>query len=175
MIARAEHPNIPNDLRSSMLTRWNFLRRLLPGRFGMSYIVNQEQSTRLLPKIHLTLVKNCQNLPRIPLLRVPTWLVCALVLLHHLTTRTLSFLAAVIYHRISKTSSVLISLKSNKFPCSSFTEMVRLFVDLPWEIYRLFFFLICVVCNPFKWSPFDWVVNWNLWLFTIHIFFLSVN
>ena len=96
----------------------------------MSYIVNQEQSAGLLPKIHLTLVKNCQNLPRIPL-RVPTWLVCGLVLLHHLTTRALSFLAAVIYYRISKTSSVLISLKSNKFPCSSFTEMVKLFADLP--------------------------------------------
>ena len=135
----------------------------------MSYIVNPEQSTRLLPKTYLTLVKNCPNLPRIPLLRGPSWLLCGLVLLHHLTTRTLSFLVAVIYYRISKTNSVLISLKSNKFPCSSFTEMVKLFADLPWEIYRfvflflcLFFFLICVVCNPFKWSPFDWVVNWNL-------------
>ena len=113
----------------------------------MSYTVNQEQSTRLLPKIYLKLVKNCQNLPRIPLLRVPTWLVCGLALLHHLTTRTLSFLAAVIYYRIYKTNSVLISLKSNKFPCSSFTEMGKLFADLPWEIYRLLFFLF--VCFLF--------------------------
>ena len=145
----------------------------------MSYIVDQEQSTRLLPKMYLTLVKDCQNLPRIPLLRVPTWLVCGLVLLHHLTTRTLSFLAAVIYYRISETNSVLISLKSIKFPCSSFTEMVKLFADFPWEIYTDFFFcflfFICVVCNPFKWSPFDCIVNWNLWLFTIQKIFLSVN
>ena len=114
----------------------------------MPYIVNQEQRTRLLPKIHLTLVKNCQNLPRIPLLRVPTWLVCGLVLLHPLTTRPLSFLAAVIYYKISKTSSVLISLKSNKFPCSSFTIMVKLFADLPWEIYRLFYFYLRCIKPP---------------------------
>ena len=109
----------------------------------MSCIVNQEQSTRLMTKIHLTLAKNCQNLPRIPLLRVPTWLVCSLALLHPLTTRTLSFLAVVIYYRISKTNSVLISLKSNKFPCSSFTEMVKLFAYFPWGIYSFVFLFVC--------------------------------
>ena len=70
----------------------------------------------------LLLVQNCQNLRRIPLLRVPTWLVCGLYPVHHLRTRALSFLAAVIYYRISKTSPILISLKSNKFSSPSFLQ-----------------------------------------------------
>ena len=83
-----------------------------------------------------------EALQRIPLLWVPTWLVSDLVLLHHLTTRTLSFLAAVIYYRISKTNSVLISLKSNKFPCLSFTEMVKLFAYFLGNIQICCFFFL---------------------------------
>ena len=53
-------------------------------------------------------------------------------------------------------------LSQTKFPLPlSCTERVKLFADLPWEIYRKFVFF-CVVCNPFLWSPFDWVVNQNL-------------
>ena len=56
--------------------------------------------------------------------------------------RDLSFLPAVIYYRNSKTNSIFISLKSNKFPSSSFTERVKLFADLPCEVSRkkIFFF-----------------------------------
>ena len=50
--------------------------------------------------------------------------------------RDLSFLPAVIYYRNSKTNSIFISLKSNKFPSSSFTERVELFADLPCEVSR---------------------------------------
>ena len=47
--------------------------------------------------IYLPLVQNCQNLRRIPLPRVPTWSVCGLDPVHHLRTRALFFLTAVIY------------------------------------------------------------------------------
>ena len=99
-------------------------------------------STRLLPKIYLMFVKNCQNLRRIPLLRVPTRLVCGLVHLHHLLRRAMSFLPAVIYYRNSKTNSIFISVRSNKFPSSSFTERVKLFADLPCEVSRESFFFL---------------------------------
>ena len=93
-------------------------------------------STRLLPKLYLMFVKNCQNLRRIPLLRVPTRLVRGVVHLHHLLRRALSFLPAVIYYRNSKTNSIFISLRSNKFPSLSFTERVKLFAHLPCEVSR---------------------------------------
>ena len=48
--------------------------------------------------IYLPLVQNCQNLRRIPLPRVPTWSVCGLDPVHHLRTRALFFLTAVIYY-----------------------------------------------------------------------------
>ena len=87
----------------------------------MWYILNQVHSTRLLPKSYFPLVQNCKNLRRIPVLRVPSWLVCGLDPVH-LRTRSLCFFAAVIYYRISKTTSILVSLKSNKFPSSSFLQ-----------------------------------------------------
>ena len=180
-----EWSHVPNIQIS--LTTWEapcqhgetFLWPSLLGRFRMWYILNQVHSTRLLPKIYLPLVQNCKNLRRIPVLRVPSWLVCGLVPVH-LRTRALSFFAAVIYYRISKTTSILVSIKSNKFPSSSFLQ--RKGDAVCWfalgniqKVSFLFFFFICVVCNAFLWSPFDWVVNQNLWLLIIQNMLLSVN
>ena len=57
---------------------------------------------------------------------------------------------------ISKTKSILISLKSNKFPSLSFTEGVKLFADLLWEIYRFFLFLFALYVLLSYGLPLTW-------------------